>query len=233
MFFFSHDEPLSELLVLIGRQLKVMWGLGSSEESLLDAALKPALARILTNYNEVKEGLPRYRVGGQPAFSPLHSDQYGVFLHYLREETVQLDEKSTLSDKLFALNKMLHSIDFYSAKLPSHFMVSHPLGAIIGRADFKPGGHCLIYQQVTIGGNHGRDGELNYPSIGDHVILYAGASVIGRAQIGDFSILGMGAAVKNENVPSSSLVFGASPNLIIKPLSLERYAEFSPYRVNA
>lgn len=229
---FSHcDKPLKELFVFLGRQLKAMWSLDSSEENLLNKVLSPVLNRLLTNYSQVKNCIPRYRINEQAAFNPLHSDQYCVFLHYLREEAAKNEPGSALADKLFALNKMLHSVDFYSAKLPNHFMVSHPLGAIIGRADFTPYGHCLIYQQVTIGGSYGRGGELLYPSIGDHVILYAGASVVGRSQIGDFTVLGMGAAVKNENIPSCSLVFGTSPNLIIKPLSKERYAELSPYYI--
>ena len=172
-----------------------------------------------------------YKKEGRPWFNPLHTDQYCVFLHYLREEAKTLEAASTLGDKLFCLNKMLHSVDFYSASLPDYFMLTHPLGSIIGRAVFGDGqghGHCLMYQQVTIGGNYGRDG-LEYPVIGNHIIFYAKSSVIGAARIGDYSILALGAVVKDEVVPPHSLVFGSSPNLVIKPLAIERYFELSPY----
>jgi len=229
MYFHSDDDNLSDLLGFISRQLAAMWGESEQESFLLKNSMRPALARILANYRHVKENLPRYSLQGQPAFSPLNSDQYCVFLHYLRDEVYRLESSSPLPDKLFALNKMLHSVDFYSAALPEHFMVSHPLGAVIGRAAFPAAGHCLIYQQVTIGGSYGEGGVLHYPTIGNHVILYAGAKLVGRAEIGDFSILALGTCVKDEIIPPRSLVFGTSPHLVIRPLSLKRYEELSPY----
>jgi serine O-acetyltransferase len=229
--FSSPDQKTGELRGFLSRQVAALWPFDGADEQLVAEALPPALGKILTSYGEVKDGTPRYRIDGLPCFSPLHSDQDCVFLHYLRKEAARLDPVSDLPDKLFGLNKMLHSVDFYSADLPDHFMVSHPLGAVIGRADFKPGGHLLIYQGTTIGGSFDRENRLRYPYIGDHVILYAGASVVGRAEIGGFSILGLGATVKNEIIPPHSLVFGVSPALTVKPLSLEQYAAISPYQV--
>lgn len=233
MRFLNPERNLDALADFIGHQVKALWPFEAADRQLLAIALKPALSRIITNYKELKDGTPRYRIDGHPVFSPLHSDQYCVFLHYLRAEVAALDPDSALPDKLFNLNKMLHSVDFYSAELPDYFMVSHPLGAIIGKAEFKPGSHFLLYQQTTIGGNYGPDGKLHYPRLGDHIILYAGASIVGRAEIGDFCVLGLGAVVKNEIIPPHSIVFGVSPNLAIKPLSLERYAALSPYIVDS
>lgn len=48
--------------------------------------------------------------------------------------------------------------------------------------------------------------------------MYANSSLIGKCDIGDNVILGAGALVKDAVIPSNSLVFGQSPNLIIKEL---------------
>lgn len=46
--------------------------------------------------------------------------------------------------------------------------------------------------------------------------MCAGTSIIGKCRIGDNVILGAGALIKDEDVPDNSLVFGQSPNLLIK-----------------
>ncbi len=51
---------------------------------------------------------------------------------------------------------------------------------------------------------------------GDRVILYSGVTVIGKSKIGDNVVLSANTYVKDENIPSNTIVFGASPNLVFK-----------------
>ena len=138
-----------------------------------------------------------------------------IFLYYLSHE-IYIHEKSTaLCDKLYYLNKIFNSVDlFYAIELPDKFGAEHPLGSVMGRAHYSDG--FFFYQGCTVGGTHGKNGEIYYPQLGRNVQMFANSSILGKCQIGDNVKIGAGAVVKNEDIPSDSLVFGQSPNLIIK-----------------
>jgi serine O-acetyltransferase len=119
-----------------------------------------------------------------------------------------------LMDKCYYLNKALNACDlFYEVELPSIFMIDHPVGSVMGRAKYSD--YFSFGQNCTVGNNHGI-----YPVIGDHVKMCASSMILGNCIIGNNVIIGATACVKDENIPDNSLVFGNSPNLIIKPRKL-------------
>ena len=61
-----------------------------------------------------------------------------------------------------------------------------------------------------------KEGNILYPIIGENVRMYANSSILGNCIIGRNVQVGAGAIVKNQDVPDNSIVFGQSPNLIIK-----------------
>lgn len=76
------------------------------------------------------------------------------------------------------------------------------------------GESCIIYQNVTIGGNgKGKKNANGVPIIGSNVKIYAGAVVIGSIIIGDNSIIGANAVV-NKSVPSDSVVVGIPAKVV-------------------
>ena len=90
----------------------------------------------------------------------------------------------------------------------------HPNGIIIGDGA-EIGENCIIFQQVTLGGkNIGDAQKMNYPKIGDNVIIYAGAKILGNIKVGDNAIIGANSVV-NKNVPPFAIV-GGIPAKIIK-----------------
>ena len=103
---------------------------------------------------------------------------------------------------------------FYAIELPKHFGAEHPVGSVMGRA--KYGDNFFFYQGCTVGGTHSKDGGIYYPVIEDNVRMYANSSILGKCHIGKNVQLGAGALIKNQNIPDDSIVFGQSPNLIIK-----------------
>ncbi len=108
----------------------------------------------------------------------------------------------------------MHGVDwFYAVDLPVHFFAEHPVGSVLGKA--KYGDHLLVYQGTTVGGSS-KDGKIHYPAIGNNVILFSNASVLGKSDIGSNVIVSAGAQIVNENVPDNCIVFGQTPNLIIK-----------------
>ena len=80
----------------------------------------------------------------------------------------------------------------------------HHFGGIIIHSDTVIGEGCTIYQGVTLGDRGGRGGA---PRIGNHVIIGAGAKILGAITIGDYCRIGANAVVRT-SVPSHCLAVG-------------------------
>lgn len=148
-------------------------------------------------------------------FNPYHSVQYMIFIYYLSNTIYKNIPNTKLCDKLYYLNKMLNGVDlFYQIELPTHFGAEHPLGSVIGRAHIDD---CFyFYQNCTVGGTIKNNKEV-YPNIGYNVTMCSNSSILGNCKIGNNVIIGAGTIVKNQDIPDNSIVFGQSPNIIIKP----------------
>lgn len=151
-----------------------------------------------------------------PRFTLHHSGCWCIFLYYLSKCLAGNPDTLCDAEMVYYLNKILHNVDWYcEINLPSHFMVQHPLGSVLGRACY--GDYLFIYQGVTVGGNASlNDGKLEYPTIGNNVALLSNAKVLGKCNIGNNVIVSANSYVINEDIPDNSIVFGSSPHLIIK-----------------
>lgn len=86
--------------------------------------------------------------------------------------------------------------------------IPHPIGIVIGKG-VCAGKNLILYQNVTIGQNNGE-----YPVIGDNVIIYAGAKIIGNIVIGNNVVIGTNSVV-TKSIPDNAVVVG-NPAKIIK-----------------
>lgn len=165
------------------------------------------------------------REGNDVRFDHLHTDQYAAFLYYLSNTIFRLDGDRTLAAKGYALNKALHSLDvFYEVELPPVFVLHHAVGTVLGRASY--GNFLFVYQQCLVG--VGADGDA--PVLGDGVILFGGSSVIGKCRLGSNVWISAGSLVLDTDVPDDSVVFGRSPETVIK--SARRRVETDVFRSN-
>lgn len=98
------------------------------------------------------------------------------------------------------------------AKIGSGFFIDHGNGVIIGETAVI-GNNVTLYQGVTLGGT-GKEQGKRHPTIGDNVMISAGAKVLGSFTIGENSKIGAGSVVLAP-VPPNSTVVGV-PGHVVK-----------------
>lgn len=91
------------------------------------------------------------------------------------------------------------------AKIGRRLIIDHGLGVVIGETA-EIGDDVYIYHQVTLGGTSSEHGK-RHPTIGNNVIIGAGAKVLGAIEIGDGARIGANAVVVAP-VPAGTTVVG-------------------------
>lgn len=82
-----------------------------------------------------------------------------------------------------------------AAKIGKNLFIDHGMGVVIGQSSVI-GDDCLIYQNVTLGGK-GWD-DKRHPTLGNNVMVGAGAQLIGPIRIGDSAHIGAGSVVLHD-----------------------------------
>ncbi len=90
------------------------------------------------------------------------------------------------------------------AEIGENFILPHPVGIVIGEG-VKIGNNCIIYQNVTLGRKNRN--IVEYPNIGDNVIIYSNSIVVGNINIGNNSIIGCNSVIL-KSVDSNSKCVG-------------------------
>ncbi len=92
-----------------------------------------------------------------------------------------------------------------AARLGPGLFIDHGMGVVIGETA-EVGANVTLLQGVTLGGTSLKR-EKRHPTLGDNVVVGAGAKIIGAFKIGDGSRIGAGSVVVRE-VPPNSVVVG-------------------------
>lgn len=109
--------------------------------------------------------------------------------------------------------KIVTGIEIHpGAQIGDNFFIDHGSGVVIGETTII-GNHVTLYQGVTLGGVSTKK-EKRHPTLGNNIIVGAGAKVLGNIEIGDYVQVGANAVVLKD-VPSNSTVVGI-PGRIIK-----------------
>ncbi len=90
------------------------------------------------------------------------------------------------------------------ATIGKGLFIDHGSGVIIGETAII-GDNVTLYQGVTLGGN-GKETGKRHPTIGDNVMISAGAKIIGSFTVGENSKIGAGSVVINEVPPNCTVV---------------------------
>jgi len=198
----------TQLHKLVVKQVGNLFFINSNERILLNSILPRVLQRIEKCFVETPNKY--YHKYNQTYFNPYHSGQYNIFLYYLSNSIFKEYNDSILAHKIYYLNKIFNACDiFYEVELPEVFMLDHPVGAVIGRAKYR--NYFNFYHGCTVGGNN----DL-YPILGEKVTMMSDSKIVGKSVIGNNVIIAANTYIKDEKIPNNQIVFGASPNLILK-----------------
>jgi serine O-acetyltransferase len=205
---FSSSLDANELTAYLGRLLANLVPDGRTDEPQR-AHVDTALERLEHCFAGVHRKY--YTVDGSARFDHLNGDHLATFLYFVAHTVWTRSEDRATAAKLFAANKALHGIDlFYEVEMPSVFLLAHPVGSVIGRAEYSD--ELFITQGCTIGNVNGA-----YPRLGRGVALYAGATVLGDTTVGDDVVFGANSMVVDADIPAHSVVVGMHPGHRILP----------------
>lgn len=91
------------------------------------------------------------------------------------------------------------------ARIGRRFFIDHGMGVVIGETS-EIGDDCTLYHGVTLGGTSWEKGK-RHPTLGDDVIIGAGAKILGPIQVGNGARIGSNAVVVKD-VPEGATMIG-------------------------
>lgn len=119
-----------------------------------------------------------------------------------------------LARLLSQVSRFITGIEIHpGAVVGKRLLIDHGSGVVIGETT-EIGDDCTIYQGVTLGGT-GKHSGKRHPTLGNHVMVSAGARVLGPIVIGDYSKIGSGAVVLKD-VPSNCTAVGVPAKIVIR-----------------
>lgn len=150
----------------------------------------------------------------------IHSDMevflypsFKVMLHYRIAHKLYMKKHYFLARWISQRAVRKTGIEIHpGAQIGENFFIDHGNGVIIGETAII-GNNVTLYQGVTLGGT-GKEHGKRHPTIGDNVMISAGAKVIGSFTVGENSKIGAGSVVIEE-VPPNCTVVGV-PGRVVK-----------------
>ncbi len=119
-----------------------------------------------------------------------------------------------LARVLAYFSRWLTGIEIHpGAKIGRRFFIDHGMGVVIGETA-EIGDDCTLYHAVTLGGTSWEAGK-RHPTLGDNVVVGAGAKILGPLNIGEAARIGSNAVVVKD-VPEGATVVGIPGRVVSK-----------------
>ena len=127
------------------------------------------------------------------------------------------------------IGRWLTGIEIHpGARIGQRFFIDHGMGVVIGETA-EIGDDCTLYHGVTLGGTSWNKGK-RHPTLGNGVVIGAGAKILGPITIGDGARVGSNAVVV-KSVPPGTTAIGIPARIIEKEAGDK--AGFSAYAVGS
>jgi serine O-acetyltransferase len=142
-------------------------------------------------------------------YSGLHALWFHRLNHWLWNHGLRL-----IARWLSQVARWLTGIEIHpAAQIGRRLFIDHGMGVVVGETSII-GEEVTIYQGVTLGGT-GKDTGKRHPTLGNGVVIGAGAKVLGNIEIGDNSRIGAGSVVLR-SVPDNSTVVGVPGHIMFR-----------------
>ena len=164
---------------------------------------------IFRTENEIKEMVQTVKERDPAARNSaevllLYSGVHAMMAHRVAHKLYQ-DGHYFSARALSQAARRLTGIEIHpAAKIGKRFFIDHGMGVVIGETA-EIGDDCTIYQGVTLGGT-GKDVGKRHPTLGDNVMVGAGAKVLGPVYIGSNSKIAANAVVLHPVSENSTAV---------------------------
>ena len=143
-----------------------------------------------------------------------HRISHWLHIHKLR----------TLARGISQFARFLTGVEIHpGAKIGKCLFIDHGMGIVIGETA-EIGDYCNIYHGVTLGGT-GKDKGKRHPTLGNHVLVGAGAKIRGPFTVGDNAHIGGNAVVLKE-VPPNATVVGVPGVIVTKGDNQQQYCSW-------
>ncbi len=141
------------------------------------------------------------------AYPGFHARQLHRLTHVLHTRGLRLPARL-----ISHLGRALTGIEIHPcAQIGEKFFIDHGMGVVIGETTVI-GDNCHLYQGVTLGGTSTKRAK-RHPTLGNGVVVGAGAKIIGAVNIGDDAKIGAGSVVVT-NVPPNATVIGVPGHIV-------------------
>ncbi len=142
---------------------------------------------------------------------PLYPSVYALLLHRLAH-FLWLIKLPFFPRLISQISRFLTGIEIHpGARIGKCFFIDHGDGTVIGET-CEIGDYVTLFQQVTLGGT-GKDKGKRHPTLRNHVVVAAGAKVLGNIELGEYAKVGANAVVVI-NVPPHSTVVGVPGRVV-------------------
>lgn len=182
----------------------------------MDKIVKLAFAYYIRAVDKMKEEVASIRERDPAASSDLEVallySGYHAVLAYRIAHMLHLRGYTTAARAISQSAKMFTGIEIHpGATIGKGLFIDHGTGVVIGETA-EIGDNCTLYQGVTLGGT-GKDVGKRHPTLGNNVMVGAGAKILGPFKVGDNSKIAANAVVLSE-VPSDSTAVGIPARIV-------------------
>jgi serine O-acetyltransferase len=141
------------------------------------------------------------------AYPGFHARQLHRMAHTLHQRRVPVVPRLISNFGRFATGIEIHP----GARIGEGLFIDHGMGVVIGETA-EIGDDCHLLQGVTLGGTSTHRTK-RHPTLGDRVVVGAGAKLIGAVEIGENARIGAGSVVVT-NVPANATVVGVPGHVV-------------------